>query len=264
MVDGLRGGRRPVAPRRGGGDGRAHGWRVELVRARPRRRRFRLRGPAQRLRRRRRGAPLRQHDGVPHRVRRPRHRPGDRRARPRPRPGRPGLPPGAVSLVASPARSAGWALFSDPRLALAVARGSGPAVAQLGAVARQAGLPVSLHGTGGAWIVASAGPPIPTSSPRWSCAPSTARCATRSTPAAWSPPPPPTWSPASSPPWTRRGSGGERSPSCTCRGERSSRPRPWFARRRSPGRRASSRSGAPRCSPLTGSGWSGSGRTAPR
>jgi glutamate-5-semialdehyde dehydrogenase len=67
-----------------------------------------------------------------------------------------GLPSGAVSLVASPERSAGWALFSDPRLALAVARGSGPAVAQLGAVARQAGLPVSLHGTGGAWIVASA------------------------------------------------------------------------------------------------------------
>lgn len=66
-----------------------------------------------------------------------------------------GLPPGAASLVDSPARSAGWALFSSPRLALAVARGSGGAVAQLGAVARQAGVPVSLHGTGGAWIVAA-------------------------------------------------------------------------------------------------------------
>ncbi len=64
-----------------------------------------------------------------------------------------GLPPGAVSLVDSPERSAGWAMFSDPRLAVAVARGSGAAVAQLGAVARQAGTPVSLHGTGGAWIV---------------------------------------------------------------------------------------------------------------
>jgi glutamate-5-semialdehyde dehydrogenase len=64
-----------------------------------------------------------------------------------------GLPAGAVSLVASAERSAGWAMFSDPRLAIAVARGSGPAVAQLGAVARQAGTPVSLHGTGGAWIV---------------------------------------------------------------------------------------------------------------
>ena len=39
-------------------------------------------------------------------------------------------------------------------LALGVARGSGPAVAQLGGVARQAGVPVSLHGAGGAWIVA--------------------------------------------------------------------------------------------------------------
>ncbi len=66
-----------------------------------------------------------------------------------------GLPPGAVALVASPERAAGWALFSDPRLSLAVARGSGAAVAQLGAVARQSGIPVSLHGTGGAWIVAA-------------------------------------------------------------------------------------------------------------
>jgi len=65
-----------------------------------------------------------------------------------------GLPPGTVGLVDSAAHAAGWALFSDPRLSLAVARGSGAAVAQLGAVARQAGVPVSLHGTGGAWIVA--------------------------------------------------------------------------------------------------------------
>ncbi len=65
-----------------------------------------------------------------------------------------GLPPGTVSLVRAPSRAAGWAMFADQRLALAVARGSGAAVAQLGAVARQAGTPVSLHGTGGAWIVA--------------------------------------------------------------------------------------------------------------
>ena len=65
-----------------------------------------------------------------------------------------GLPPGAASLVESAAHAAGWAMFSDRRLALAVARGSGPAVAQLGAIARQAGTPVSLHGTGGAWMVA--------------------------------------------------------------------------------------------------------------
>lgn len=66
-----------------------------------------------------------------------------------------GLPPGAAVLVDSPSRAAGWAMFNDPRLALAVARGSGRATAQLGAVARQAGNAVSLHGTGGAWIVAA-------------------------------------------------------------------------------------------------------------
>ena len=65
-----------------------------------------------------------------------------------------GLPAGAASLVNSASRAAGHAMFSDDRLSLAVARGSGAAVAQLGAVARQAGVSVSLHGTGGAWIVA--------------------------------------------------------------------------------------------------------------
>jgi glutamate-5-semialdehyde dehydrogenase len=67
-----------------------------------------------------------------------------------------GLPEGAVALVDSASHAAGWALFSDRRLALAVARGSGPAVATLGALARQAGIPASLHGTGGAWLVAGA------------------------------------------------------------------------------------------------------------
>ncbi len=65
-----------------------------------------------------------------------------------------GLPAGAVSLIDSPTHAAGQALFCDSRLALAVARGSGPAVATLGALARQAGVPASLHGTGGAWLVA--------------------------------------------------------------------------------------------------------------
>jgi glutamate-5-semialdehyde dehydrogenase len=64
-----------------------------------------------------------------------------------------GLPRGAVNLVDSSAHAAGWALFDDPRLALAVARGSGFAVGQLGEIARQCGVPVSLHGTGGAWLV---------------------------------------------------------------------------------------------------------------
>ena len=66
---------------------------------------------------------------------------------------RAGLPESAVSLVRSRSRAAGWALFSDRRLSLAVARGSGAAVSQLGSVASQSGIPVSLHGTGGAWIV---------------------------------------------------------------------------------------------------------------
>ena len=81
-----------------------------------------------------------------------------------------GLPEGVVALVDSRERAAGWALFSDSRLSLAVARGSGAAVSQLGAVARQAGIPVSLHGTGGAWIVAgeSADPASPAS---WAACP---------------------------------------------------------------------------------------------
>lgn len=67
-----------------------------------------------------------------------------------------GLPLGAVTLVDSAEHAAGWALFSDSRMSLAVARGSGEAVAELGAIAQQAGIPVSLHGTGGAWIIAGA------------------------------------------------------------------------------------------------------------
>ncbi len=66
-----------------------------------------------------------------------------------------GLPPGALSLVDSTAHAAGWALFLDERLSLAVARGSGKAVETLGSLARSAGTPVSLHGTGGGWMVVS-------------------------------------------------------------------------------------------------------------
>ena len=66
-----------------------------------------------------------------------------------------GLPAGAVSLVDSAAHAAGWALFLDARLSLAVARGSGAAVDTLGVLARGVGTPVSLHGTGGAWMVVS-------------------------------------------------------------------------------------------------------------
>jgi glutamate-5-semialdehyde dehydrogenase len=65
------------------------------------------------------------------------------------------LPIGSVVLLDSAERSAGHSLFSNTGVALAVARGSGAAVAQLGAVARQSGIPVSLHGTGGAWMIIS-------------------------------------------------------------------------------------------------------------
>ena len=68
-----------------------------------------------------------------------------------------GLPAGAVSLVESVNHAAGWAMFADRRLSLAVARGSGRAVSQLGSIAQQAGTAVSLHGTGGAWLIADRG-----------------------------------------------------------------------------------------------------------
>ena len=63
------------------------------------------------------------------------------------------LPEGCVALVESTEHAAGWALFSDSRISLAVARGSGEAVAELGSIAQQTGVPVSLHGTGGAWLI---------------------------------------------------------------------------------------------------------------
>jgi len=65
-----------------------------------------------------------------------------------------GLPLGAVVLLDSAEHAAGWSLFLDKRLALAVARGSGWAVDLLGSLAQSVGTPVSLHGTGGGWLVA--------------------------------------------------------------------------------------------------------------
>ena len=65
------------------------------------------------------------------------------------------LPPSSVLLLPSKTHAAAWALFSDKRLSLAVARGSGSSVALLGEIAQQHGIPASLHGTGGAWMVIS-------------------------------------------------------------------------------------------------------------
>jgi glutamate-5-semialdehyde dehydrogenase len=64
-----------------------------------------------------------------------------------------GLPEGAVVLLDETDRSSGFALFSDSRVNLAVARGSGQAVADLGYVAQSSGVASSLHGTGGAWMI---------------------------------------------------------------------------------------------------------------
>ena len=66
-----------------------------------------------------------------------------------------GLPTGCVVLLPSKTHACAWALFSDRRLSLAVARGSGSSVALLGEIAQQHGIPASLHGTGGAWMVVS-------------------------------------------------------------------------------------------------------------
>ena len=63
-----------------------------------------------------------------------------------------GLPEGALGLVRSKEHGAAHALFSERAVRLAVARGSGHTVALLGAIAKQHGIPASLHGTGGAWM----------------------------------------------------------------------------------------------------------------
>lgn len=73
-----------------------------------------------------------------------------------------GLPEGAVTLVRSTQREAGQALFTESRVRLAVARGSGQAVATLGAIAGEHGLMTSLHGTGGAWMYVAPSAPIET------------------------------------------------------------------------------------------------------
>lgn len=65
-----------------------------------------------------------------------------------------GIPINSVVLLDDPTHAAALALMAQRGLGLAVARGSGPTVRDLGAVARQHGVPASLHGTGGAWLIA--------------------------------------------------------------------------------------------------------------
>lgn len=64
-----------------------------------------------------------------------------------------GLPSDAIVLLDDPSHESALALMAQRGVGLAVARGSGSAVRDLGAVARQFGVPVSLHGTGGAWMI---------------------------------------------------------------------------------------------------------------
>jgi glutamate-5-semialdehyde dehydrogenase len=63
-----------------------------------------------------------------------------------------GLPEATVRLVRTRDHAAGQALFTLRSVRLAVARGSGPTVTLLGSIAEEHGIPVSLHGTGGAWM----------------------------------------------------------------------------------------------------------------
>ena len=150
------------------------------------RRRVRLRGPAQRVRRRgrRRCAPA-----TPSCMRIGSDALGDG-ARPssthalEPALAAAGLPAGAVSLVRSPARSAGWALFDDRRLVARRRQGIGrrrrPARCRR-PPGRHAGQPARHRRrlAGG-----RRRPPTPTASAPPSSTRSTARCATRSTCAA--------------------------------------------------------------------------------
>lgn len=73
-----------------------------------------------------------------------------------------GLPDGAVVLVRSPSHASAHALFMQPQIRLAIARGSGPATRLLGAIAAQHGIPASLHGTGGAWMYIADDAPVDT------------------------------------------------------------------------------------------------------
>ena len=71
-----------------------------------------------------------------------------------------GLPIDSVVLLDLASHSSAWALFANRKIALAVARGSGSAVSQLGEIAQQSGTAVSLHGTGGAWMLVGERPNV--------------------------------------------------------------------------------------------------------
>jgi glutamate-5-semialdehyde dehydrogenase len=100
-----------------------------------------------------------------------------------------GLPVGAATLVDSPSRAAGWAMFSDPRLSLAVARGSGPAVPSWERWHARRASPSACTGPAGRGSSGTTDADADVFSPP-SSTPSIARSATRSTPAPSSSRPP--------------------------------------------------------------------------
>ncbi len=64
-----------------------------------------------------------------------------------------GISHNVIRMVQYADRASAWALFANVDLNLAVARGSGDVVRLLGGIAMQHHIPVSLHGTGGAWMM---------------------------------------------------------------------------------------------------------------
>jgi glutamate-5-semialdehyde dehydrogenase len=66
-----------------------------------------------------------------------------------------GIHKDVIIILDSPSRDSALALCAQSRLALMVIRGSGEAVKTLGGIARCHGIPLSLHGTGGAWMILS-------------------------------------------------------------------------------------------------------------
>ena len=162
------------------------GWSVESWRGSAGRRRLRVRGPAERVRRRHRCAAYRQHRRVPHRQRRTGHGAGDRAPRARARRcAEAGLPEGAVQLVDVGRRTPPGGRCSPTgawRSRSPAARGRPSPSSARSPASRRPGQPAR-HGR----RVARAPRPTPTPDAlrrQPSSTRSTARCATRSTSAA--------------------------------------------------------------------------------
>ena len=176
-----------------------------------------------------------------------------------------GLPPGAAVLVDSAAHASAWAMFSDPRLALAVARGPGPPRSNsVRSHDRPATRSASTERVGPGSLPARK--PIPPRLARRSTTPSTARSATHSTPAALWPSERTSSSRCSSKPSNGPVSGGVFSRNSTFSNHRSEPCQRLGspAALRSPGQTESTRNGKQSRSRRAILVSSGSGRRAPR